>query len=373
MPTPFDDAVKAQKFSGYGSDLFNAAFGNNNQHLSPIPGGPLDTFTKSQHTSFNDLVKAQKASTGYDSDLFNAALGSSNQQISPLPNGPLDKLTNPNVSPKADVPDNPNLNNSVFGGQPVRTDLEIMWSNFLRHYPNIGAALEAMGEHPIATAAGATLVGLGMYAAAKKWRDYVNSNKSEDATTTVRECNTYNSKLNSYFADYLTEDSGAYKIISNKSALRSKREAVLASINEDSSYFINDTIGLLNEEGVITDALSNVWSAVKGVWPAFTRWVAGYPMAADGSGVNTDHRNKTDADGKEVMFGLNLPGKVEALGKWLKDNPNATAAGLAGAGLLGTYYLFKKFLGKKKFDNNDIAMSQKIDKMDPKKVSSISI
>ena len=366
MPTPFDDAVKVQKFSGYGSDLFNAALGgSSNQQISPLPNGPLDTFTKSQHTSFNDLVKAQKASTGYGSDLFNAALGgSSNQQISPLPNGPLDKLTNPNVPPKVNVPDNPNLKNSVFGGIQTKTNLETMWSKFLADYPNIGAALEAMGEHPIATAAGATLVGLGMYAAAKKWRDYVNSNKSED-TATVRECNIYNSKLNSYFADYLTEDSGAYKIISNKSALRSKREAVLASINEDSSYFINDTIGLLNEEGVITDALSNVWNSVKGLWPAFTKFVRGYDVALPTTPGSDDHENK--------RMGLDLPGKVEALSKWMKDNPNATAAGLAGAGLLGTYYLFKKFLGKKKFDNNDIAMSQKIDKMDPKKVSSISI
>lgn len=316
-------------------------------------------------TPFNDAIKAQKSSTGYGSDVFNSTFGSSNQHTSPLPNGPLDKLVNPNVPYKADTLDNPNLDNSVFGGQPVRTDLEIMWSNFLRHYPNIGAALEAMGEHPIATAAGATLVGLGMYAAAKKWRDYVNSNKSEDATTTVRECNTYNSKLNSYFADYLTEDSGAYKIISKKNAHRSKREAVLASINEDSIYFINDTIGLLNEEGVISDALSNVWNSVKGLWPAFTKFVSGYDVALPTTPGSDDHKNK--------RMGLDLPGKVEALSKWMKDNPNATAAGLAGAGLLGTYYLFKKFLGKKKFDKNDIEMSQKIDKMDAKKVSSISI
>lgn len=316
-------------------------------------------------TPFDNAVKSQKAGTGYGSDLYNATLPNSNPYVSTLPNGPLDKLANPNVPYKADVPDNPNLDNSVFGDQPVRTDLEIMWSNFLRHYPNIGAALEAMGEHPIATAAGATLVGLGMYAAAKKWRDYVNSNKSEDATTTVRECNTYNSKLNSYFADYLTEDSGAYKIISKKNAHRSKREAVLASINEDSIYFINDTIGLLNEEGVISDALSNVWNNVKGLWPAFTKFVSGYDVALPTTPGSDDHKNK--------RMGLDLPGKVEALSKWMKDNPNATAAGLAGAGLLGTYYLFKKFLGKKKFDNNDIQMSQKIDKMDAKKVSSISI
>lgn len=322
-------------------------------------------------TPFNDAIKAQKSSTGYGSDLLNAALGgSSNQQISPLPNGPLDKLTNPNVPPKVNVPDNPNLKNSVFGGGGIqtKTNLETMWSKFLADYPNIGAALEAMGEHPIATAAGATLIGLGMYAAAKKWRDYVNSNKSEDDTTTVRECNIYNNKLNSYFADYLTEDSGAYKIISNKSANRNKREAVLASINEDSSYFINDTIGLLNEEGVISDALSNVWNSVKGMWPAFTKFVSGYnglvQTSTTPSGIKV-YENK--------RLGLDLPGKVQALSNWMKDNPNATAAGLAGAGLLGTYYLFKKFLGKKKFDNNDIAMSQKIDKIDPKKVSSISI
>ena len=163
-------------------------------------------------------------------------------------------------------------------------------------------------------------------------------------------------KVNSYFSDYLSEDSTAYKIISKKNRVvppMSKREEILVSLNEDSSYFIDDAVSLLIEDD--GGILSNIWNSVKGAWPSFTRWVAGHPMAVE-----------------ETMFGLNLPGKVEALSKWMKENPNATAAGLAGAGLLGTYYLFKKFLGKKKLDKQDLAMSQKIDMMDPKKVGSIS-
>lgn len=180
-------------------------------------------------------------------------------------------------------------------------------------------------------------------------------------------------KVNSYFSDYLSENSNAYKIISRKNRVVppiSKREEILASLNEDTSYFIDDAVSLLIEDD--GGILSNIWNSVKGAWPSFTRWVAGHPMAVEGSGIDTDHRNQTDANGKETMFGLNLPGKVEALSKWMKENPNATAAGLAGAGLLGTYYLFKKFLGKKKLDKQDLAMSQKIDMMDPKKVGSIS-
>lgn len=179
--------------------------------------------------------------------------------------------------------------------------------------------------------------------------------------------------VNSYFSDYLFEDSTAYKIISSKNRVvppMSKREEILASLNEDTSYFIDDAVSFITEDD--GGILSNIWNSVKGAWPSFTRWVAGHPMAVESSGIDTDHRNQTGADGKEIMFGLNLPGKAEALAKWMKENPNATAAGLASAGLLGTYYLFKKFLGKKKLDKQDFAMSNKIDAMDPKKVGSIS-
>lgn len=176
--------------------------------------------------------------------------------------------------------------------------------------------------------------------------------------------------INSYFSDYLSENSNAYKIISRKNRVvppMSKREEILASLNEDSSYFIDDAVSLLIEDD--GGILSNIWNSVKGAWPSFTSWIAGHPIMTSVEGTS---QPVTDANGNVVIGGLNLPGKVEALAKWMKENPNATAAGLAGAGLLGTYYLFKKFLGKKKLDKQDLAMSQKIDKMDPKKVGSIN-
>lgn len=124
----------------------------------------------------NDLITAQKAGTGVGSDLHSAVVGS-NFVIKPLPNGTLDKASLDVVKPPVD---NPNLQNSVFGnGGEVRSPLSIWWSKFLSDNPNIAAALDAMGQHPIATAAGATLVALGMYAAAKKWRAYRDAKKQE--------------------------------------------------------------------------------------------------------------------------------------------------------------------------------------------------
>ena len=123
----------------------------------------------------NDLIAAQKTGAGVGSDLHSAVFGSN---PGPLPNGPLDKPSLGVVKPPVD---NPNLQNSVFGnGGQVRSPLSIWWSKFLSDNPNIAAALDAMGQHPIATAAGATLVALGMYAAAKKWREYRDAKKQEE-------------------------------------------------------------------------------------------------------------------------------------------------------------------------------------------------
>lgn len=122
--------------------------------------------------SVNDLLATQKMG----GDLRSAVFGSDNIS-SPLPNGPLDDKASLDV---VKTPDNPNLQNSVFGnGGEVRSPLNIWWTNFLSENPTIKTALESMGQHPIATAAGATLVALGMYAAAKKWRAYRDAKKQE--------------------------------------------------------------------------------------------------------------------------------------------------------------------------------------------------
>ena len=175
--------------------------------------------------------------------------------------------------------------------------------------------------------------------------------------------------INSYFADYISEDSNTYKAIAareSKSIGTDTRKQYLRDLNEDTSYFIQANLDMLleDENGGVMSAL---WNSVKGMWPSFTTWVKGHPIAMD-LVPGSDPKNVTDSAGNEVIGGLNLPGKVKALGEWMQKNPNATAAGLAGAGLLGTYYLFKKFMSKKKLDKDDLAMSSKIDQTDPKKL-----
>ena len=175
--------------------------------------------------------------------------------------------------------------------------------------------------------------------------------------------------INSYFADYISEDSNTYKAIADresKSIGTDTRKQYLRDLNEDTSYFIQANLDMLleDENGGVMSAL---WNSIKGMWQSFTTWVKGHPIARD-LVPGSDPENVTDSAGNEVIGGLNLPGKVKALGEWMQKNPNATAAGLAGAGLLGTYYLFKKFMSKKKLDKDDLTMASKIDQTDPKKL-----
>lgn len=53
--------------------------------------------------------------------------------------------------------------------------LQDAWKTFLNNHPDIDKALTTMGKHPVATTAGATLIALGMYAAAKKWNEFRKS------------------------------------------------------------------------------------------------------------------------------------------------------------------------------------------------------
>lgn len=63
-----------------------------------------------------------------------------------------------------------------------------------------------------------------------------------------------------------------------------------------------------------------------------------------------------------------LKDKLTKLGDFIKDNPQTTAIGLAGAGLLGTYYLFKKFKKDKKLTPEEIKNMEKMDNLTPDQV-----
>ena len=176
--------------------------------------------------------------------------------------------------------------------------------------------------------------------------------------------------INSYFADYISENSNTYKAIAareSKSIGTDTRKQYLRDLNEDASYFIQANLDMLleDENGGVMSAL---WNSMKSAWPAFTKWTQGYAPAPSSTTPPSADGNQSGSVNNPTVLGLNLPGKVKALGDWMQKNPNATAAGLAGAGLLGTYYLFKKFMSKKKLDKDDLAMAGKIDQTDPKKL-----
>lgn len=78
------------------------------------------------------------------------------------------------VTPGSDhgVSDKPGpVNVDEFAPTP-KSSIAIWWDQFRNDNPTIDRALTTMGQNPIATAAGATLIALGMYAAAKKWKEY---------------------------------------------------------------------------------------------------------------------------------------------------------------------------------------------------------
>ena len=66
----------------------------------------------------------------------------------------------------------------VVGGDPD-PEVKSWWQQFLKEHPSINKSLTYMDSHPVATAAGATLVALGMYGAAKLWKKYKEKKKQQ--------------------------------------------------------------------------------------------------------------------------------------------------------------------------------------------------
>ena len=145
-------------------------------------------------------------------------------------------------------------------------------------------------------------------------------------------------------------------------------------LTEDSSYFMSNAIELLDES--IMDWISSLGSGGKALWDGFVCTIAGAPLNPISTTPPPMDGIQQGSSGN-ILASTGLAGKVQELGTWLgnamRKHANITAAGLAGAGLLGTYYLFKKFREKKKLDNRDRDMAAKIDKMDAKKVSNMAV
>lgn len=68
---------------------------------------------------------------------------------------------------------------------PARPEEQSWWNEFLNNNPNLKWALDKMGAHPVATTAGATLIALGMYVAARKWNEFRKSKMAANLNTSM--------------------------------------------------------------------------------------------------------------------------------------------------------------------------------------------
>lgn len=65
---------------------------------------------------------------------------------------------------------------------PLPASTEQSWlDQFLADNPSIAAVFKSMGEHPMPWAVGTVLVSLGMYGAARKWKEFREAKKAEAA------------------------------------------------------------------------------------------------------------------------------------------------------------------------------------------------
>ena len=83
------------------------------------------------------------------------------------------------VMSKDDEISNKQHHHAVGGDPDPNPEVKSWWQQFLKEHPDINKTLTYMNEHPVATAAGATLVALGMYGAAKLWKKYKEKKKKQ--------------------------------------------------------------------------------------------------------------------------------------------------------------------------------------------------
>lgn len=79
--------------------------------------------------------------------------------------------------------------------------------------------------------------------------------------------------------------------------------------------------------------------------------------------------NGKKADPNSMIDSLRT--NMDQLGDWMRNNSAWTTGGLAAAGLLGTYYLYKKWKANrnKKLDKQTLEYAAKLDAKDPSKMT----
>lgn len=82
-------------------------------------------------------------------------------------------------------------NSEITSAQSIESsskqqEIKSWWQEFLKEHPTIDNALTTMGEHPIATAAGVALVSLGMYKAARMWKEYKRRKQAESINNILK-------------------------------------------------------------------------------------------------------------------------------------------------------------------------------------------
>lgn len=131
-------------------------------------------------------------------------------------------------------------------------------------------------------------------------------------------------------------------------------------INYMDNYFSSQLLEIIDAD-IVTDKILNETGETGGK--------PGEPQLGWWNNWANSFGQKTEAWGKgisdkpgESYLGGASGEKLQQLGKFMQQNPNATAGTLAAAGLLGTYYLWKKLFGKKKKpDVRTIATAESLD------------
>ena len=135
-----------------------------------------------------------------------------------------------------------------------------------------------------------------------------------------------------------------------------------------------------------TNLPGNIWGTMKGMVTGKTSFGTAVTDAKSGSGVDENIAKGIgegsrglagiikswfgggDPNGEGFLNGIKV--QADKLGDFMRNNANVTTAGLAAAGLLGTYYLYKKWKNNKdkKPDATTIKTAVELDQKDPNQI-----
>lgn len=181
---------------------------------------------------------------------------------------------------------------------------------------------------------------------------------------------------------------GIDDINTNRSSITTLKESNINNINVD--YF-SDIRNELLMESMSIDVLSEEFEdGSLGKWLSTTNpseWFGGWPTsafntlkgwfvgnAANGSkGLAGLIGGWKEGGGENAkLAGSGIKGMLNGLSDFMTKNPNFTTATLAGAGLLGTYYLAKKMFNKKdkKATPEELKTAVKLDNMNQSQIAS---